>query len=189
MEVVKLQDYSPVRTETLVDSQPDVASLVAAARAGDRSAFVALHSRYAPMVHAIVLSRAPTEEADDLVQEVFVEAIEGLDKLRRDRSFGPWIARIARNRTARLLERRLNLVALPTNLPARSAPTVEAMEVLEKIRQLPETYRETLLMRLVEGMTGPEIAEKTGMKPGSVRVNLHRGMQMLRDLLGARRTG
>ena len=43
---------------------------------------------------------------------------------------------------------------------------------------------ETLLMRLVEGMTGPEIARQTGLKPESVRVNLCRGMRMLREMLG-----
>ena len=44
-------------------------------------------------------------------------------------------------------------------------------------------FRETLVLRLVEGMTGPEIAERTGLTHGSVRVNLHRGMQLLRPLL------
>jgi RNA polymerase sigma-70 factor (ECF subfamily) len=39
-------------------------------------------------------------------------------------------------------------------------------------------------MRLVEGMTGPEIAEHTGLAQGSVRVNLHRGMKLLREQLG-----
>jgi RNA polymerase sigma-70 factor (ECF subfamily) len=60
----------------------------------------------------------------------------------------------------------------------------DAVLVLEQIRSLPEAYRETLLMRLVEGMTGPEIARQTGLKPESVRVNLCRGMKMLRELLG-----
>jgi RNA polymerase sigma-70 factor, ECF subfamily len=55
--------------------------------------------------------------------------------------------------------------------------------VLQMIRKLPEAYRETLILRFVEGMTGPEIAESTGMKPGSVRVNLHRGMKLLREQL------
>ena len=50
------------------------------------------------------------------------------------------------------------------------------------IRGLPEAYRETLIMRLVEGMTGPEIAKVTGLTPQSVRVNLCRGMKMLREL-------
>ena len=57
-------------------------------------------------------------------------------------------------------------------------------EVLAALRELPHAYRETLVLRLVEGMTGPEIAEKTGLQPGSVRVNLHRGMKLLRRRLG-----
>ncbi len=51
------------------------------------------------------------------------------------------------------------------------------------LRSLPESYRETLAMRIVEGMTGPEISEATGLTPGSVRVNLFRGMKMLREKL------
>ena len=39
------------------------------------------------------------------------------------------------------------------------------------------------MLRFVEGMTGPEIAARTGLTPGSVRVNLHRGMQLLRGAL------
>jgi RNA polymerase sigma-70 factor (ECF subfamily) len=49
---------------------------------------------------------------------------------------------------------------------------------------LPEAYRETLVLRLVEGMTGPEIAARTGLTAASVRVNLHRGMKQLREKLG-----
>jgi RNA polymerase sigma-70 factor (ECF subfamily) len=60
----------------------------------------------------------------------------------------------------------------------------EANEILGAIRSLPETYRETLVLRLVEGMTGNEIAERTGLRPESVRVNLHRGMELLRQKLG-----
>jgi RNA polymerase sigma-70 factor (ECF subfamily) len=59
-----------------------------------------------------------------------------------------------------------------------------ATEILEVIRGLPDAYRETLVLRLVEGMTGPEIALRTGLTNDSVRVNLHRGMKLLRAKLG-----
>jgi RNA polymerase sigma-70 factor (ECF subfamily) len=45
------------------------------------------------------------------------------------------------------------------------------------------------MLRLVEGLSGPEIAARTGLSPGSVRVNLHRGMALLRDALTGQRTG
>jgi RNA polymerase sigma-70 factor (ECF subfamily) len=57
------------------------------------------------------------------------------------------------------------------------------MVVLAAIRALPEAYREPLILRLVEGMSGEEIAARTGLTPASVRVNLHRGMKRLRESL------
>ena len=73
---------------------------------------------------------------------------------------------------------------LPAELPGGDAIESETMEVLDVIRKLPDAYRETLLMRLVEGMSGAEIAERSGLTPASVRVNLHRGMKLLRERLG-----
>ena len=73
---------------------------------------------------------------------------------------------------------------LPEDLPRSAPPTAEATEALEAIRSLPEAYRETLMLRLVGGRNGPEIAERTGRTPASVRVNLHRGMKLLRSKLG-----
>ncbi len=59
----------------------------------------------------------------------------------------------------------------------------EAAVILAVVRTLPDAYREPLILRLVEGLTGPEIAARTGLTHGSVRVNLCRGMQMLREKL------
>jgi RNA polymerase sigma-70 factor (ECF subfamily) len=65
-------------------------------------------------------------------------------------------------------------------------PAPEALAVLDTIRSLPDAYRETLILRLVEGLSGPEIAVETGLSPDSVRVNLHRGMKMLREKMEGR---
>ena len=69
-------------------------------------------------------------------------------------------------------------------MPGGDPIAAEAIAVLDVVRKLPDAYRETLLMRLVEGMSGAEIAERSGLTPGSVRVNLHRGMKLLREQLG-----
>ena len=92
---------------------------------------------------------------------------------------------IARNRAADFHRRTAEVVELPDNLAAHDATAerTEALRLLEVVRSLPDAYRETLVLRLVEGMTGPEIAERTGLTPASVRVNLHRGMKMLREKL------
>ncbi len=69
--------------------------------------------------------------------------------------------------------------------PGRPDISAEAAAAVAAIQQLPEAYRETLAMRLVDGLSGPEIAAATGLTPESVRVNLHRGFKLLRERLGA----
>jgi RNA polymerase sigma-70 factor (ECF subfamily) len=163
----------------------DDSSLVSAARAGDRSAFGELYARYRGMVHALLMAHVPAPAADDLVQEVFVRALQKIASLRDSEAFGGWLAAIARNRGRDFFRRTRpeeELVEVGRR-PLQSEES-EAAAALEAIRTLPEAYREPLLMRLVEGMTGPEIASRTGLSPGSVRVNLHRGMKMLHQRLG-----
>lgn len=72
--------------------------LVEAARRGDRGASERLYTLYAPMVHGILLARVPRVEVDDLVQDVFLHALEKLHTLRDSAAFGAWLAMIARNR-------------------------------------------------------------------------------------------
>jgi RNA polymerase sigma-70 factor, ECF subfamily len=162
----------------------DDTQLVAAARRGDRASFGKLYDRYARMVHGILLSRVPLSEVDDLVHEAFLQALRRLHTLRDTARFGAWLAAITRNRANDYHRHAVDEVELPENLSQNQAnPDEETGYLLAAIRELPETYRETLLLRLVEGMTGPEIAARTGLTPGSVRVNLHRGMQQLRERL------
>lgn len=162
------------------------AALVGAVREGDREAFARLYELYAPLVHGILLARVPYDEVSDIVQDVFLAAFKELKGLRDGARFGPWVAMIARRRAVDFHRRARETEELPENLMQVSRPTAEAREVLEFIRDMPEAYRETLVLRLVEGMTGPEIAERTGLRPASVRVNLHRGMKLLRDRLGVK---
>lgn len=173
------------------------AMLVSDARTGDRVAFGRLYDRYARMVHGVLLARVPVGEVDDLVQDVFLLALRRLSTLRETGSFGAWLTVIARN-LANDYHRR----SVPEDQLApqcqRADDTNEreiehgntsgddqspAVAILDAIRALPDAYRETLILRLVEGMTGPEIAARTGLTHGSVRVNLHRGMQQLRAKL------
>jgi RNA polymerase sigma-70 factor, ECF subfamily len=161
----------------------EAAQLAARAARGDREAFGELFRIYAPMVHGILLARAPATEVRDLMQDVFVLALEKLGGLRDAEAFGGWLAMIARNRTVDFHRRRSHRRTTPLESDvAVSDPDRAAVEeLLAAIRSLPETYAETLVLRLVEGMSGPEIAARVGMKPESVRVNLHRGMALLRQ--------
>lgn len=177
------QGTSAAAAQPALETSPDV-RLVEAVRRGDRDSFGRLYDLYAPMVHGILLARVPWDEVDDLVQDVFLAAFRRINTLREAGAFGGWLAMIARNRAVDFHRRRRETEELPENLAQRSSADPEAAEALRLIRTLPEAYRETLVLRLVEGMTGPEIAERTGLTPASVRVNLHRGMKMLREKLG-----
>lgn len=159
--------------------------LVGSALAGDPAAFTLLYERYGRVVHGLLLARVARDEVDDLVQDVFLTAWRRLDGLRDPAAFGGWIAMIARNRATDFHRRTTDFVDLPDNLesPGTAAGEADANVALAAIRSLPDAYRETLMLRLVEGLSGPEISERTGLTPGSVRVNLHRGMKMLRDKL------
>jgi RNA polymerase sigma-70 factor, ECF subfamily len=167
-------------------------ALVSAARDGDRAAFGRLYDRYARMVHGILLARVPPREVNDLVQEVFLAALRQLHALRDVSRFGAWLGSITRNRANDYFRKSLpeNNLTEPVDEEQAESPTTnhaaeqEAASILAIVRSLPEAYREPLILRLVEGMTGPEIAARTGLTHGSVRVNLYRGMQQLREKLG-----
>jgi len=169
----------------------DDAELVTAARDGDRSAFGLLYYRYARMVHGILLCRVPPREVDDLAQDVFVLALRQLHALRDTSRFGAWLSTITRNRANDYFRKSIPVDQatepasddVEQNRTADHVAEQEAAAVLAALRTLPDTYREPLILRLVEGMTGPEISARMGMTHGSVRVNLCRGMQMLREKL------
>jgi len=168
------------------DTAPSkAAELVLAARDGDHAAFQELYRNYARMVHGILLARVPYEAVEDLVQDVFLQAFRRLRGLRDPAAIGGWLAAIARNASRDHFRRARETVELTDAQAAPGDPsaTAEAAAALAAIRGLPEAYRETLILRLVEGMTGPEISARTGLSPGSVRVNLHRGMKLLRERL------
>lgn len=194
-----LEFRTAVLEHSLVTEAQDIlhdsdTALVTASQQGDTEAFGQLYRRYARMVHGILLGRVRPAEVEDLVQDVFLRALPRVRDLRDTSRFGSWLAAIARNIATDYHRRSQMQPDTPNDAtdldeqPTKStlSGSREAAEILECIRSLPEAYRETLILRLVEGMTGPEIAARTGLVPGSVRVNLHRGMNQLRQKLAQR---
>lgn len=161
--------------------------LVDAARSGDRVAFGVLYERYARLVHGVLLAHAARDDVDDLLQEVFLRALRQIHTLREPAAFGGWLATMARNEARMHHRSSRNTVELSNQIPG---PNVEAAmfgtdEVLHALRDLPERYREPLILRLVSQMSGEEIAAQMGLSHGTVRVYLHHGIQLLRARLGA----
>jgi RNA polymerase sigma-70 factor, ECF subfamily len=159
------------------------AALVRAAQGGDRVAFGALYEQYERLIHGILLSHVSYCDAEDLMHDVFVRALERLPDLREPPAFCGWLIAIARRTATDHRRHQKAETEVGEHLSGGTQPDGEAFAVLATIQRLPESYRETLILRLVEGMTGPEIAVRTGLTPDSVRVNLCRGMKILRAQL------
>lgn len=160
------------------------------ARDGDREAFGRLFERHRRLVHGVLLARVPAREVPDLVQDAFLAALGAIGGLGDAARFAPWLAAIARNlardaqRAARPRESLADDPVDAREAGCSAADAAASAECIAAVRELPEAYRETLVLRLVEGLSGQEIAARTGLTHGSVRVNLHRGMKLLRERLG-----
>ena len=194
-------------------SPQDDVPFVVAAQAGDAASFDVLYRRHLRTVYAVLLGRTTRDEAEDLVQDAFLTAWRQIGALRDPAAFAGWMLAIVRHLRVDHLRRERPHVSLDqddrmsggadpgrggrdaaASLPHGAGATLstpdsdahrrmEAQRALDAIRALPQAYRETLMLRLVEGMTGPEIALRTGLTPDSVRVNLCRGMKLLRAAL------
>ncbi len=166
---------------------------IAAAARGDRRAWAVLYNHYAPIIHSLLLLSIARRDADELTHDVFLKAMSKLADLREPAAFGAWLCQIARNEAMTWGRRQhtahLKLAHVAAEAPAahspQAPPPLDGERVLHLLRQLPEAYRETLALRLIAGLTGPQIASATGLTHASVRVNLCRGMVMLREALAA----
>ena len=167
-------------------SEPSDCELLRRSLKGDNEAYADLFSRHAPLARGVMLARAPRSDIDDAMQEVFLLSWRRLGSLKEEGAYAPWLATIARRTATSFLRsqwRRLARVRHLIRTAHQPADTGAVNEILEVIRTLPEVYREPLILRLVEQMSGEQIARHTGLTPGSVRVNLHRGMKLLRQRL------
>src|SRR5438552_18471262 len=107
------------------------------------------------MVHAIALARRPPADADDLVQEVFLVAMQRIGGLRDPAAFGAWLGTIARTRAIDLIRARPPHPTAAGEASREDPDRLEAQRVLATIQTLPEAYRETPATRRVEVMPGP----------------------------------
>jgi RNA polymerase sigma-70 factor (ECF subfamily) len=159
--------------------------------AGDPDLLAQVFDRTAPRLLrvAIHLSRDPAT-AEDLVQATFVTAIERASSYVSEKPLENWLTGILAHKAREAL-RAAGRTLDPERLAHREPSTPEeeagrrevSAALLEAIDELPEPYRQALLLRLQHGLGPAEIAHVLAESPGAIRVRIHRGIEQLRKLL------
>jgi RNA polymerase sigma-70 factor, ECF subfamily len=171
---------------------PTDGELVRLAKRGDRHAFGRLVRRHQRRVFALGLRwLRNADDADDLVQETFVRAWQGLARFDEARPFAPWVVTIAVNRAKTRLARARSDETVDETLPW-SGPSPEegaerallARAVHAAVDALPEEQRIVLHLRAVEDLSYREIAQALGIPMGTVMSRLSRAREALRKTLG-----
>ena len=160
---------------------------------GDPAVFRHLVKRYqVPLVSYLARRLGDEEEAGEVAQEAFVRAYFALRDLRKPDSFFPWLVGIAGRveKECRRAARRRGLVILrscdvPAEPPREADPEADAA-VTEAVGQLPNGYREVILLRYYGGLSCAEVGSRLGMPPGTVTKTLSRAYALLRKSLGKR---
>ncbi len=186
-------------------SQPSDLDLVLRTQDGDSEAFGGLVRRYEGRVyHLLRRILGDPDEAEDALQETFLSAYRGLPRFKREARFSTWLFRIATNAALmRLRKRRPEVVSLDRSFendegeetggrelrdwsatPDQELVNAETREKMEEaIGALPADQRAVFLLRDVEGLSNPEIAETLALTLPAVKSRLHRARLFLRDRL------
>jgi RNA polymerase sigma-70 factor, ECF subfamily len=129
-------------------------------------------------------------DAQDLVQDTFIEAMKSADKFRGDSALYTWLYGILFN-INRNFQRKKRLI-YTDDIPEKSVSgnaglaidqKISAKILMEAIQQLPDTHREIIILRYYEHMNIDVIAEKTGIKKGTVKSRLHYAVKDLRKII------
>ncbi len=168
----------------------DVTQLVRQAAAGDADAFGELYaSVYTDLYRYALYSLGSREEAEDAVQETALEAFRGLHGLKNPQAFRGWIFTILSARCNRhirgLIRRRdeCELEDAPLSCPDFAHERDTALRLREAIARLSPEDQELVLLAVVGGYSGKEIAALLGRPEGTLRCRLHRALKKLRGWL------
>lgn len=181
--------------QSILAAAENEAGLVSRSRAGDLDAFDVLVLHYMDRAYAVALRlMRQREDAEDLVQDAFIQALQSLDRFEAGRPFGPWLFRILVNRGLNLRRSRKVRAteAMPEDVPAAGDTPVRLVERSElrdrlcaAIESLPERERMVIELFELEGFDSGQVAEILDMPRGTVRWHLHEARRALRAQLVA----
>jgi len=172
--------------------------LIALARKGDRGAFSELVDTYQSKIAATVVTMlGPSQEVDDVVQEVFIRFYQTLDRFRGEASLRTYLTRIAINKTLDVLRRRkrilVRVVSRDDERYRHKEPSADARDthdaqeraklVHAAIEKLPPKQRAVVVLRMIEGYSTEETAEILNLAYGTVLSRLSRALEKLKKVL------
>jgi RNA polymerase sigma-70 factor (ECF subfamily) len=170
--------------------------LIRDAQLGDRDAFGQLASKYQDRLYTALtyLAGCPIE-AEDVVQESLLRAMEKLHTFRQESSFYTWLYRIARNLMVSRKRRKTPMFCaqVEDQIGAATSPGETPLQRFQRERQvqrtrqaltqLDENHRNVLVLRELEGFDYQTIADILNIRPGTVRSRLHRARNIMRKRL------
>jgi RNA polymerase sigma-70 factor (ECF subfamily) len=187
---------------SIVDSPPETrrtpaarteAELAELCRSGSREGFDALVDRYYDRLHRLAHAMAGPDAAADLVQETFLAAVKALPRFRGESQLSTWLISILRNQYSLHLRGRRKWRLAPLEGEGERLPAPEpdpadrdVRAVLDRVKDLPEELRTTLVLFHVDGMKYADIARVMDCPVGTVRSRLFEARERLRRMLEAR---
>jgi RNA polymerase sigma-70 factor (ECF subfamily) len=187
-------------------SQQDDRLLVKALHQGEPTACEDLVKRYSHKVYNVALRlTGHPSEAEEVLQETFINACKGAEAFKGSSSLGTWLYRIATNNGLMLLrQRKTQTVSIEAESgdeegfikpglledwdwnPETVTLSSELRQVMdEAVKSLPESLQTAFVLRDLEGLSTKEAADALGITPSNLKVRLHRARLMLRERLAA----
>jgi RNA polymerase sigma-70 factor (ECF subfamily) len=179
-----------------IPSPSEIKALVKEAAGGNFQAFGNLYSIYMGRIYRYVYYQVKDKmTAEDITEEVFVKAWKVIRSCRgREDTFQAWLYRIAHNRLADSLRDAGRVTSLEKDGTIdiadpceRIESGVEYQELLKAITGLPETQRQVVILKFVEGLDNRETGKALGKSEGAVRIAQMRALEALRNKLGEKR--
>lgn len=153
-------------------------------REGDSYSFKQLYNHYSGAMYNTSLRIVNnTEEAEDILQESFMDAFRNIHSFENKSSFGAWLKQIVVNKSINLLKKgRLTLVEADVEVPdtqEEEQTDWKVLQIKEAIKKLPDGYRTTLTLYLLEGYDHEEIAQILGVAESTTRTQYIRAKKKL----------
>lgn len=182
----------------MTETRPADAQLAARIRAGQSEALGELYDMYSSMALAVALRVVgDREEAEDLVHDAFVAVWRKIDRFDADRgSLRAWLMTVVRNRAidrVRARRPKMDLEDADERSLLRTGPNPTWEEALQRtsatdvraaMDQLPDEQRQAVELAYFQGYTYREVAEATGVPPGTANGRMRLALAKLRDSLG-----